>query len=486
MKAFALKFVLLSLIITGIVFWINSSNVWYSLDLNEKYTYARWNSLYNITEQHDIDLLMMGNSRIYNGINPELLASKTSTTPFILGAPGASIKDQYFSLKEILKRTKVRMLIVETSCISKTKHSAESVSRQLKSFDAKKDIASKLGSTPFLFALNHWPYAWFKSIRNHNYLFDDQQDFEKNKESHQDFLENIHPGEDGKYMGVYQLYLGRFNKANGLTKKTLERYKSEGAPADGRQMTIGPDSKYYLKKLDELCKREDIELVFITIPVYYQHIKRYEVRQAAIADLIEPLGRKWCDLQAPFDKIAFSPDCFENIYEPNQHTTKQGSLVATQKFAQFLQQHFADILPNRSQEPLWNELFYGQEYYFYKHPVKPNDPKNRTLGPVLSEDGVRIEKLCLQEQTSPPTIFAMVKRTAETEQKLKTKALRLTLGLRNQHGKVTAGYSHLEYCGPCSSERHLVFTKTLKKLDIVDLYGMQFVEAKHSGRGKAR
>ncbi len=448
--------------------------MWNSLDLNVQYTHARWNSFYDITEQHDIDVLMMGNSRVYNGINPKLLASKMEITPFVLAAPGSSIKDQFYSFKEILKRTKVRMLVIETYCINNAERTDENAVYQLNSFHAKKDFSSKLFSTPYLFDVNHWPYAWFGSIRNHNFLFDEQQNLRKNTEEYSTLIERITKGEDEKYMDSYKLYLGKFNTGSALTLETLERYKKEGPAVDGRNMIISEESRYYVNKLDELCRKENIELVFITIPVYFRHIKNYEFRQNALTEIIEPLSRKWCNLQVPFDTSAFHSNCFENSYESNQHTTLEGSLVATSKFAQFLKENYTDQLPNRSLENEWNELFYGEDYYFYSHPLKPNDPINRTLGPIYSIDGVKIEQICLQEQSSIPTIFAKVKRTKETEHFLKSMSLLVNLSIKNKNNKIEKVAVTLPYSDPCSTESHLIFTKTIKKLNIINIHKIRF------------
>ena len=76
---------------------------------------------------------------------------------------------------------------------------------------------------------------------------------------------------------------------------------------------------------------------------------------------------------APYDTLLFTPECFENTTAQNQHMTYHGSLVATYKLAHFINEHFADKLPNRKTDEKWRKKFYGEEGFFENNiPNKDN------------------------------------------------------------------------------------------------------------------
>ena len=266
MKRITIKFFIISSIIIAVVLKIESTNAFNPISGTDLYTHARWNSLYDLTEKDTIDVLIMGNSRSYNGINPKQLSCATSSLSFIIGAPGTTFKDTYFSFKEILKRTKPKLLVIETYCINNFSYTNSSGTLQsiLKSFSAKINFKSKLESTPFLFEVNDWPYAWLTSIRNHNYIFDEKQNLQENIEKTPQIEESIKKGSDNKYVGKYQLYLGKYNGNSGLKKKVIERYKKEGPLTDGATRFVSDTHKEYLKKLNTLC----LENIYSTLPLY--------------------------------------------------------------------------------------------------------------------------------------------------------------------------------------------------------------------------
>ena len=66
----------------------------------------KWDSFYEFIGKNNVDVLLLGNSHLYSGINPKNLSAALGVNAFILASPGTNIADTYFGLKEALKKTK--------------------------------------------------------------------------------------------------------------------------------------------------------------------------------------------------------------------------------------------------------------------------------------------------------------------------------------------------------------------------------------------
>ncbi|MBN1181604.1 MAG: hypothetical protein JXB49_04895 [Bacteroidales bacterium] len=474
MRKFVLKFLAISTILSLIIIRIEYTDAWNSVQSSEQYVYARWNSLYDLTRRGDIDILLMGNSRIYNGINPKRLSIGTSSIAFIMGAPGTTLADNYFSFKEILKRTKPKILIMETYCINYYDKKNSDPLNIIKSFRARKNFWSKIESMPSLFQLNHWPYAWLHSIRNHNNIFDEEHSLKETKEENKKLKELVNKGRDKMYMGKYKLYLGKYNGNTGLSKETLKRYEEEGPSDDAANRTISRYNKRYLKKLNRLCKKNDVELMFITIPVYYKHIKNWDKAKKVLSDEIDKTGRKWLDFQAIYDTNYFKPIHFDNTYSQNQHTTAEGSYACTGKLIKFLHEEYPNLLPDRSGEQKWREMFYGQEDYFIYYPVADNDTKNKILLKNIVVNNVVFEEIGYSPvNANVSTLWAKVKSNSSISKLLYNRSLLLSgiVNFNNTQQPVNISLQNNPYY---ENEEFMVFTTYIKPMQFLQISNLQF------------
>src|SRR5690606_25228445 len=189
-------------------------------------------------------------------INPKNLSAVLGVNSFILASPGTNIADTYYSLKEALKNTDPKLVVIETYGITKFNPynlKDGSLSDQFKSFYARKDFSTKIMSTPFLFKSENYFYAWSNTIRNHDFLFKDTAQLSKNlKIMEKDVKSN-------------KLYLGRFvSFTTGIDDTLIAKYDSLGAPVNGVDYTTNEYTELYVQKIVELCEEEDVELMFLT------------------------------------------------------------------------------------------------------------------------------------------------------------------------------------------------------------------------------
>ena len=400
--AICLRFAILLIIITlGLIY--TESKGYFNPDQTNNHTKRKWDSFYDFTKTNDVDVLLLGNSHLYTGINPKNLSVALGVNSFLIASPGTNISDCYYGLKEVLKRTKPKLVVLETYAINEAepyKLSGSALSDQFKSFSARKNLGVKLASTPFLFKPDNFPLAWFNTLRNHNYIFTNKKQIDR----------NIEIGEIPQNSQKQGLYLGRYVRfTTGLEADVLNRYNSEGSPVDGSLYEFSNSASHYARKIVELCNEQDIDLMFMTLPMHHQHIKDYNIWKANLAVLLDEFPNKWMDMQQPYDFRAFGEICFENTYNANQHMTYQGSLIATYKLVDFITNEVKPNLPNRKTEQTWHQTFYGQEGYFENNTPVPSDSNNKLIAKNIRIQNSNIsEVLAINQSQNQITILAKI------------------------------------------------------------------------------
>ncbi len=356
------KSILLILLISTIVLITDKLGI-FNPDYTNDHTRRKWNTFYEFVEKNPIDIVLIGNSHLYTGINPQNLSNRLGANCFILASPGTTLTDSYFALKEAIKVSKPKIAIIETFTINdyeSHKLKDGTLSDQFKSFSARKDIITKLISTPILFEPSNYFSAWSNTIRNHRFIFTDTEQIKQNK-----FI-RTHSEKKDK-----ELYLGRYIRfTSGLEKENLDKYENpEFIAYDYAKHLPSKEAKLYLEKTIALCEEENIKLLFVTLPMYFKHVHNYEAYKKSIQTIIGDKPMEWIDLQANYDTLLFGPESFENTVAENQHMTYQGSIIAAVKIADYIRQEYRTLVPNRKNESKWRNLFYASDGYFANNPI---------------------------------------------------------------------------------------------------------------------
>lgn len=398
----ALKFMALVAVAVAVVLYTDSKGYFNPNDLND-HTKKKWEAFYKFTEKDTVDVVLIGNSHCYAGINPKNLSAALGCNCFVLASPGTSVVDSYFCLEEALQRTKPGMVILETYGIGDTevrKQKNGELSDQIKSFSARKNLGKKLASTPFLFDVENYLAAWSTSVRNHDFLF-------RNREQIRNNIELMKKPKKEKE----KLYLGRFVAfSSGLTDSTLAKYDSLGAPVDGALREVNEENALYVQKIMDLCDENDIRLVFVTVPMYHKHVKNYADWHNTVAKTIQRKDVPWLDMQMRYDTAAYRPLCFENTYGGNQHTTHYGSVLFAYRIANFIADSVDVQLPRRSQDSAWHKMFYGEEGYFENYPSKDSDTTNVLIAKGLTLGAYEVPDCILSKRKEADLMLLKVSK----------------------------------------------------------------------------
>ena len=441
-------------------------------NINEKgnHTKKKWDAFYELTEDVDIDILLVGNSHLYTGINPKNLSAALGVNAFILGAPGTYVADHYFNLQEALKRSNPKLVIVETYGLSKSnplEFSGADLSDQIKSFATRKDIRLKLASTPELFALKNYPYAWSTTLRNHDFLYTNFKQIDQ----------NIKMRKGGAKEEKEELYLGRFIRfKTGIEDTTLNKYRSYGAPVDGADFAMNEEASDYTKKIIDLCESKNIKLMFLTLPMFEKHVSNYDQWKKTLGPHLGSYkDGLWLDLQQRPGYDYFTVESFQNTYAKNQHMSYSGSLLATCKLINFLATRNDFGLVDRRNDAEWRKRFYGMEGFFEYHTPNPNDKENLILYQNDSTGVVR-EILLIKEEDVYTFIAKVSPRSEEQMYTLMNWKIKLTTVVNGKEGKKMIANVEMPFDGGHTCLNKMVFAQYIEPVDFVGAKEFKFIE----------
>lgn len=442
-SSFYIKLIALLLFLSSILIYLDSTGL-FNPEMLNNHSIKKWNSFYEFTKDKDVDILLLGSSHMYTGINPKNLSLALGATSFVLASPGTNIADSYWGLKEAIKRSKPKIVVLETFGINDFNPfilEGANLSDQFKSFSARKDVLTKLISTPFLFKPNNYLLAWSNTLRNHQYLLNNYKQIEEN-------IEIIETDERYKENKEKKLYLGRFVRfSSGIKEAVLKRYETEGAPVDGSLYTFGEYAEDYVQKFKTLCEENNIELIFLTLPMYERHIKDYQKWHSTLSLLLEKTPANWIDMQEQklYDKIGFTTEAFEDTYIPNQHMTYIGSLQASYSLASYIRDSLKIKLPNRAENHDWVQLFYGDEGFFENITPDSDGPIHKVLSRNQVFKGVQSRDIMLiNTDKTNNLLIAKINKNQFTTDAYKNKKLKLLIKY-NQNGIEQLSYINLEY-----------------------------------------
>lgn len=457
-----LKSLLVSILFGAVIFYSDYKG-YFNPDGSNNHTKKKWDSFYAFTKKSNVDILLIGNSHLYSGINPKNLSCTMGLNAFILASPGTNVADSYFGLKEALKCTSPKLVVLETYGINNFNPYAlksGGLSDQFKSFYARKNFLTKFTSTPFLFKSDNYFYAWSNTLRNHDFIFNDTLQLAKNK-----ILITNSKRESEK---TKKLYLGRFVRfQTGIKNDVLAKYDTLGAPVNGALYTYSNYAETYVDKIVALCKEKSIELVFLTLPMYDKHISNYKTWKGKTNELLGDFDKKWINMQFPYDAENFTTACFENTYSTNQHMTYNGSLIATYKLADFIKTNVNIKLPNRKNETGWKNIFYGEEGYFENNPVLKNDEVNQLLSTNFQSNNVLIDEVSLIKPQNGKNKILMAK-IDKSNIDLSKSTLRIAISyVRNNQLESATVDLQYDYLHEISNK--YIFKTLIKPIDIKEI-----------------
>ena len=193
-------------------------------------------------KKNSLDVLFLGDSNIYCGITPMKIWNEYGITSYNLSSSEQKVWTSYYLLKEALKYQKPKLVVIDSYMMFCASNSANALVRQ--ALDNMKLDSVKLE------AIND-PIYNFSNLDKLSYIFPiieyhtrwnrlNENDFRRIRNNYKNYCKGYIMYKQKKYTGHRQ--------------------------DEAMDVIINDNSKNYMEKIIELCKENNIEILFTKIP----------------------------------------------------------------------------------------------------------------------------------------------------------------------------------------------------------------------------
>ncbi|HIR75785.1 MAG TPA: hypothetical protein IAB97_02590 [Candidatus Choladousia intestinipullorum] len=268
-------------------------------------------SFYEI-EEDSLDVLFLGSSHLYYGVQPNELWREYGITSYVMGSPEQTAATSYFLLKEAFTRQQPKVVVMESYYLwNKLMYNGESRLRQ--AFDGM-----KFGPVKVEMINEMLPDAGFKEKLTYYLPF---------LKYHSRWSE----------LESYDFTTKPFLKGSRLDYTTVE-LEDPGIPK--KAAAIPDNSMEYLEKIIRLCEENDAEFVMAAIPFGIEtDQKRYKRRQGlnlTLEEYLQAEGIPFLFYQRDYpDIIDFSTD-----FRDKTHLNTNGAVKLTHHLGGWLKENY--------------------------------------------------------------------------------------------------------------------------------------------------
>lgn len=340
-----------------------------------------------LEKKNSLDIGMMGASEVYYGWHSNEAYRVSGLTSYPYALPGNPPSVWKYELKEIMRRQKPKVLIVETNGVAygnsnlknKSKHKKKKHKKVVKKKNYKSDRGKLYYKLTFSILKDTMPMtenkrAMLKELSKHNKVNKVDKWFPFVK-YHGHFYSNMKSEVVGMKKRGYSSMKGIFSKYP-LGIKTEEI----NIPKNVKPMPLDPMAEKYLREFIKIAKEMGIRnIVFVRFPhkitsekaliSYRRHLRAGEI--------IRKEGYEYIDFTMAREKIGISSD---KDFADSEHLNANGARKFTTYFSQYLKEKYKikkSVLPE-SEKSKWDEgakLIEAYYKYYNDYPKKHNKLK---------------------------------------------------------------------------------------------------------------
>ncbi len=208
---------------------------------------------YLAEERDTIDVLFLGNSNMYRAFNPIQLWQEQGITSCDIGMPGSNTVELYRKAVDFMKYQKPKMVVVETDCMFDGANTFDANGNLIVSKSTKIESKVKERMDAYKNSFDNLDDAIMSGISYRWPLMKYKYRWKRIKSS--DFTD-----EKGKYKFAAKGYV------NGVEKKPFKYGTTYMGVNDGSTAELSSNSDVYVKKLIELCKANNCQLMITSVP----------------------------------------------------------------------------------------------------------------------------------------------------------------------------------------------------------------------------
>lgn len=281
---------------------------------------------YELSEEENFDILIIGSSHVFRGIDPSVLDEGLGTNSYNLATSAQVISQSYYTLVEALKYTVPEVVLLDSYFIN----AAEIVEKReyfaFEQLAAMPMSMNKINYMTDLFPPKEYINALFPAIREHD-NWEDEKILEKNM-TYLKTGENPHSWLNRGYVAGY----------SNLTEENIKEY--EAMKATRMDYVVREEAYPYIEDIAKLCEEEDIRLILVNTPlpkVVQEKINdEYQYEQTKL--VTDQLNLEYIDFNVLYDEVGFDNSHFLEEANPmfNHHVNNSGAAVISEYLVEVL------------------------------------------------------------------------------------------------------------------------------------------------------
>ncbi len=289
-------------------------------------TTIRWDTFYEKAQSENIDILMIGSSQSFRGIDPRIFEDQLDMTSFNLSNSAQVISQTYYALEEALRHTEPEIVILETYFINQSKLIDDRWYFAYEEVSAMKSGLPKIRYVFDLFTPTTYLDALFPALREHANWSD-----EKTLEDNEIYLKT-RVSIEKDYMAE-----GYVDDSSALSGDNLIAYSELAYHEQDFNMT--PEAFSYMKKIAALLSEKDIDLLLVKTAMPRVHTEKTNEsdRHAMLQQTADELELTFIDFNELYDELGFNNLCFRDEFNlTNHHLNTKGAQITTQYLVDYL------------------------------------------------------------------------------------------------------------------------------------------------------
>ncbi|WP_417861430.1 hypothetical protein [Winogradskyella sediminis] len=280
----------------------------------------------SLTKKTNVDILFYGSSHAYTTFNPMIIDDKCKTISYNLGSAALYISLTDLVLKETLKRTKPKLIILEVyEGTVREVISERNKGFQLRALDIIPNYSiEKINSIKNIFSKNEYLGALFPLIRNHEKWNESSFiGFSKRQTLNKNTL-FFHSG-----------YRGHFKKLDLTERESFKDLTKINAPLKNGKIYFDEESKKHIKAFINTAKKEGIEVLIVTSPDLTSY-KKHQPFFKELKELCKSFSTPYLNLNDYYKEIGLTADDF---MDPG-HLNIYGGTKTSQFLGEYLNEKY--------------------------------------------------------------------------------------------------------------------------------------------------
>lgn len=221
--------------------------------------------------QEAISYLWLGSSHIYRGVDPELMDKFLGCNTFNGGSSSQRPEDSYYLLKYFLSRKSIDTVVYDISYLMFQNYDGDAPIRSHILMDYMKTGKEKISYAVNVRGSFIWACTEISNIIRYKETWKQPEKIKGNLKLH--FT-------DKDYKRYWYDPSGKnaeeFYRSKGFVYSNSEMTHDRYLQVPWSELDLYPNQVEYLNKMIELCANKDVELIFISVPVYPTYIERAE------------------------------------------------------------------------------------------------------------------------------------------------------------------------------------------------------------------